>query len=359
VDAALDEALHSLQGFGPEFGPGLSNHGPMASEALVRLGRAGDVAGFVAGYRTHLDPAPATAAADGLTGDAWEDALGHFERFDDWVAFFGGQLGPHPVDEVVSTWVPRLAPGSIGAAGHGLLRTAHALRALHEDATELRTAELAQGLAYWAARYQELPGPPVLVGPDDVTTALGALPVLPDEAPQEFLITDQVRHLHMVSAPFEQGVASLAAPDDPLAALDELAAGGAHAYLANADLGHGIALVHAITVPMAVELLLPSLDPADQEAVVAYAWQAVAAIHVAYAPRRPVTVGGSGAPRRTPDPLHDQQDAPTNDEVVARAVGSRDEHAIKLAEAALRAHARVPDPALLVAAADAADRFAR
>ena len=35
----LDDALEVLCDTGPEFGPGLSNHGPMAAEALYTLGR--------------------------------------------------------------------------------------------------------------------------------------------------------------------------------------------------------------------------------------------------------------------------------------------------------------------------------
>ena len=33
----IDEALEMLEGTGPEFTGGLSNHGPMAAEALVAL----------------------------------------------------------------------------------------------------------------------------------------------------------------------------------------------------------------------------------------------------------------------------------------------------------------------------------
>src|SRR5580693_6034243 len=39
----LDESLNRLAATGPEFGGGLSNHGPMGAEALVRLGRPDDV----------------------------------------------------------------------------------------------------------------------------------------------------------------------------------------------------------------------------------------------------------------------------------------------------------------------------
>lgn len=35
----IDEALEMLEGSGPEYTGGLSNHGPMAAEALVALWR--------------------------------------------------------------------------------------------------------------------------------------------------------------------------------------------------------------------------------------------------------------------------------------------------------------------------------
>ena len=41
----LDEAYDQLHTKGPEFEGWLSNHGPMAVDALIRLGRGDDVAG--------------------------------------------------------------------------------------------------------------------------------------------------------------------------------------------------------------------------------------------------------------------------------------------------------------------------
>ena len=51
----------------------------------------------------------------------------------------------------------RLAPGLSAAATHGILRTAHAARALSRRDTPERRGELARGLAYWAVAYEELP----------------------------------------------------------------------------------------------------------------------------------------------------------------------------------------------------------
>ena len=61
------------------------------------------------------------------------------------------------VAEVVARWIPTLAGGLTGAAMRGLIRTAHAVRALDGHETPERVEELSRALAYWAARYQALP----------------------------------------------------------------------------------------------------------------------------------------------------------------------------------------------------------
>ncbi len=352
----LDEALTALAGFAPEYGAGFSNHGPMAAEALVRLGRGHDVARYVTAYRRHLEPAPGPGRVPGA--DELEEALGRPDRWADWLALFDRELDERPAVSVVAEWVPRLAPGTVGAATHGLIRTAHALRSLltsegaaapgGAEAGPLRRHEMAEGLAYWAATYRELPGPPILVGRDGVAAAVARLPTLPEEAPEERFITERVVHLDMVAAPFEQGVASLAAPRDLHAALTALAAQGAAAYVANAGGGHEIALVHAVTAPMALDLLLPVLHPGDRPVAFAYGWQAVAALHTAYA-----TV------RARPGEHQPEEAPPDAAQLAAAVVDSGDEHAIKLAEAALRVHLDTGDLTPLVAAADAAVRLRR
>src|SRR6266853_5444346 len=56
----LDEALGHLAATGPEFGGGLSNHGPMATEAMIALGRPEAVIPWVDRYRKRLDAHPST-----------------------------------------------------------------------------------------------------------------------------------------------------------------------------------------------------------------------------------------------------------------------------------------------------------
>ena len=91
-----------------------------------------------------------------------------------------------PFAAVVGESAPRLLPGSIGAATHGLIRTGHTLRGLGHADTPPRRLEVANGLAFWASSYRELPGPPLLIGHEGVAELLADLPDLPDHAPCPF-----------------------------------------------------------------------------------------------------------------------------------------------------------------------------
>ena len=70
----LDEALQRLHDYGPERDGWLSNHGPMAVEALVRNGHATTVHRWLDYYRDKLEDLP--RATDPITADGWQDALG-------------------------------------------------------------------------------------------------------------------------------------------------------------------------------------------------------------------------------------------------------------------------------------------
>jgi len=339
---ALDDALTVFATTAPNYGSiGLANHGPMVAEALAHLGRHDAIAGWVARYRTRLDDAPLPARS--LSEEEWPAALGQLGRFPEWLALFEREIADRPVAAVAGEWVPRLLPGSVGAATHGLIRTGHALRGLGEADTPPRRLEVANGLAFWAASYEELPGPPLLIGHEGVADALADLPYLPEDAPSAFLISDRVAAVADIADEFEQGVASLGWTGDAVDLLDQLAAGGSAAYLRNADAGGAIGLLHAVTSPLACELLLPWLAEEDRDAALGYVWQAAAALHVAY-----------DLDRIAPVPT----DAPLSaDVLVDSALASGDEHAIKLTEAALRSFGRSGDAVLLLAAADACRRL--
>ena len=234
-------------------------------------------------------------------------------------------------------------PGAVGAATHGLIRTGHALRTLGAADTPPRRLEVAIGLAFWSSSYQELPGPPLLIGHEGVTDTLADLPYLPEDAPRAALIGDRISVLDDIADEFEQAVASLGWTGGAVQLLDRLATGGALAYLRNADAGGAIGLLHAVTSPLAGELLLPWLAQEDRDAALGYVWQAAAALHVAY------DEVGSLRPRATrrppPSPWWRRRWPP------ATSTPS------KLTEAALRSFGRSGDDALLLAAADACARL--
>jgi hypothetical protein len=340
----LDDALTVFAATAPEYGSlGFANHGPMACEALAQLGREEAIPGWVARYRPRLADAPAPAARP-LTDDEWPQALGQDAAYPAWLALFERELADRPPEAVVGEWAPRLLPGAVGAAAHGLIRTGHGLRSLGAADTPARRLEVAIGLAFWASVYRELPGPPLLIGQQAVAEALADLPYLPEDTPEEFLISARVAHIADISDEFEQAVASLGAGDDPLGLLDELASGGAKAYLRNADTGGAIGLLHSVTAPLACEMLLPWLAGEDRDAALGYVWQAVAALHVGY-----------DIDRRGPLAA---RSAPSMEALIDRAVEAGDEHAIKLTEAAVRSFSRSHEPALVWAAADACARLA-
>jgi len=339
---ALDDALTVFAATAPNYGAaGLANHGPMAAEALAHLGRHDAIPGWVAQYRARLDDAPPPARP--LTEAEWPAALGRADRFPAWLALFEREIADRPVAAVIGEWAPRLLPGSAGAATHGLIRTGHALRGLGDADTPPRRLEVANALAFWASSYQELPGPPLLIGQEGVADALADLPYLPEDAPRPMLISDRVAAVGDIADEFEQAVASLGWTGSAVDLLDQLATGGALAYLRNVDDGEVIGLLHAVTSPMACELLLPWLPEEDRDAALGYVWQAAAALHVAYDIDRVAPV-----PTETP---------PSTDAIVDSAVASGDEHAIKLTEAALRSFGRSGGAELLLAAADACRRL--
>jgi hypothetical protein len=344
-EEALEEALSRFARTGPEYGGGLANHGPMAAEALVALGRAEAVAPWVERYRRGLDDHP--SARDPISADAWAQALGRMDRVGDWIARFDRELSEQPWVQMLRTWVPRLAPGLVAAAAHGVIRTGHAVRGLGERDTAVRRHELAEGLAYWAARFQRLPDRPAAKSvPQLPSAALPGVVLLPQarRGPRG-LISDGLAKLEGFE-PFAAVAGQADTLGDASAFLSDLTATFARVYLEQAqDSGRVIAFIHAVTGPSAVRLLLPHFPAPDRPELLRYAWQAAAAMYAALG--RPASVATAQPPARPVEALID------------RAVATGDEHAIKFTEACLREHAASPRPIYLAAAWDAVERLGR
>ena len=186
TDQALLDALDRLRGTGPEFNGFLANHGPMAAEALTQLGGAEVVPGWVVGYLPRLDSAPEVRR--GIGDHDWFEHLGDEALFGDWTAYLRNQAQEMSWRDLLLKWWPRLLPGLAASATHGVIRTAHAVRSLRSAGAEphdLLVDELAQGLGFWAARYQPLPGLPHLAGGSHSISALSRLPRLEPSVPSE------------------------------------------------------------------------------------------------------------------------------------------------------------------------------
>jgi hypothetical protein len=81
-----DVALDRLQNTAPEYNGFLANHGPMAADAMIRLGVGQDVGGWIELYR--LDLSDAVPVGSAVTSENWHEHRGRIERLGDWTGYF-------------------------------------------------------------------------------------------------------------------------------------------------------------------------------------------------------------------------------------------------------------------------------
>jgi hypothetical protein len=341
VTGTLDEAYQRLHATGPEFGGWLSNHGPMAAEAMVRNGHADTVHRWLDGYMRRLEDFP---RGTGPIGSSWQEALGDPRRVADWTAYFRREVTEQPWRETLTTWWPRLLPGVVAAATHGVIRVGHAVRALNEDGQDAdHLGELAHGLAYWAARWQPVPGTPATEpSPTAAHQAGDALDAVPRIADQSGGIRGGLRQLaELPGWPAALASAQRPASESELASwLAALVDEAVFRYLRYGH-GEGIMLVHSATAPNAILRTLPMLDRQLWAPSVAASWAVVAALTAIYAPASPADQA------ELPDAPAGPQAA---EEIFARAVAHGDEHVIKFADTATDVYARTGNADALAAA---------
>ncbi|HSY24563.1 MAG TPA: hypothetical protein VK841_20695 [Polyangiaceae bacterium] len=123
------------------------DHATMGPEALVALGLGGHVGAWIARHEVRTYTPPST----GIDLDTnWTAALGRAECHGDWLMQLAHELRVHHFEDVLARWVPRFVHEVGSWMFHGLIRTAHAVRALEHRDTPARRGELARGLALWA-----------------------------------------------------------------------------------------------------------------------------------------------------------------------------------------------------------------
>ncbi|MGI5248236.1 questin oxidase family protein [Actinacidiphila glaucinigra] len=308
----LDEALQRLHGSGPERLGRLTNHAPMAVEALTARGQAASVHRWLDLYARKLEEFP--SGVEPVTAAGWRSALGDPRRAADWIDYFGREIAEHPWREVLTQWWPRLLPGMYGGSTHPVIRVGHAVRTLLAgEATAPRLAELAHGLGYWAARHHPVAELAPLPGAGGAAAALDAV------APIAVRDGGFPARLGRVTG-LPVWAASVTDPDEARTRLTELVRAATHRYATH---GHGeeTMLVHAATAPNAVLRTLPALPRALWVPSLRAAWTASAAVTAMYAPDAPVVYTPPGT--FTPE------------EVFERALAHGDEHVLKLTDTAL------------------------
>lgn len=330
----FDEALVRLHGYGPEFEGWLTNHAPMAVEAMVRHGHADAVHHWIDRYRPRLEDAP---TADRPIGEDWREALGNPRRLGDWIGHFRREIDERPWQEVLTQWWPRLLPGIAAGATHPVIRTGHAVRALLDDPSgghdSPRAVELAHALGYWAARSLPTPG---VRAPAGSTPPLAALDGVPQIARGFGGYRAGLARLAETPG-WSDATSALQPATTPEQARDRLTALVRDATLRYATHGHHspVMLVHTATAPNAVLRLLPALPAELWVPSLNAAWTATAAVTALYSADTPAT-----SPPTTPTGSPAEAAA----ELFARAAAHGDEHVVKFADTALDvAAAGTPD----------------
>jgi len=354
ITEVLPAAYERLHAYGPEFGGdeegnhGMTNHGPMAVEVMVRRGLDIDVEGWLDRYVRRLAELPATSAV--IQPGEWGAALGQARRLPDWAAYFRHELTERPWSEVLVEWWPRLLPGIVAGSTHGVIRVSHAVRTLratpHAPARQTLD-ELAHGLAFWAARYRELAA---VVAPAGTLTPQQALPAVTRLQDQSGFIAHRLDRLERSPgwAASLRALEPARSAEEVPAQLESLVDAAAEAYL---GLGHGspVLLVHAATAPNAVRHVLPVLPTEQWLPSLAAAWAAVVAIVAMYAPARPAP--HAEIVRRYPEL--------TREDALQRAAEHGDEHVLKFADAAVESYDRTGSPDLLAATLHAGELIGR
>ncbi|MEM6673701.1 MAG: hypothetical protein AAF726_12720 [Planctomycetota bacterium] len=305
VDAVFEANAAVL----PERAGAGANHYPMAAEALEHLGRTEGIAdSWIAGAKGYRGPIPRVEPIDDV-----ESAIGDPDRYGDWLDLFRAALVEGDWAAVVARWAPRLAPGLTAGAFHGLVRAGHAARALGRVDTPHRRAELATALAYWASAYIEIP-----TREDAERNPLDRVehPWLDETEDVDFFGVTERLVRRPVAPPLRE-----IDPSHARAQLDALVREAAAGFLEMlVQERHRIWMLHTVTAPAAVDLLLRAVADDDAAILVAHADRAVVAMFAAYgAPYEPRT--------------HVRATPPTWTKLMDHAASSESVHTIKLFEA--------------------------
>ncbi len=308
--AQLHHLLDAGAALSPTYRGRLSNHLPMAQQALLELGAsAARLQAWSEAYEAHLEPRVAARPAS----VSYERDLGRPDSEAAWHVHFAARIEAIGSAATLREALPRLLDGVGAIAFHGVIRTGHAVLAGHEG-------ELAFGLAHWAAHFLRLPttndGAPL-----ELTDWLEALQRLPRPSyPAGSLIHGRMEA--WASSPDFAAVAGRLRHGPDM--LRDLALLAARTYAATGN----FTVLHLLTGSHAMSVLEPWW-PAPE---LARGFSVAAAAGL---------LASGAAPASTLD------HAPSRPwpALIAAACEQEDAHVIKLTHAAWRLGRRWPDPA--------------
>ncbi len=308
--AQLHHLLDAGESLAPTYGGRLSNHLPMAQQALLELGASSArLQAWTERYETMLEPRQEARPA---RVDAMRD-LGRPASEAAWRAHFASRIAAMGPGAALREALLLLLPGAGAIAFHGLIRTGHAVLAGHEG-------ELAAGLAHWAAHFLLMPiveGGPELALPDWLQ-ALEPLPRPP--APAGSLIAGRMQ-AWAGSPDFATVAGRLRRDPDTLRDLALLAA---RTYAATRN----FTVLHLLTASHAMSVLQP--------------WWPAPVVHPGFVVAAAAGLLASGAPPAQGLAMPPSRPWPV---LLSAACEQDDAHVIKLAHAAWRLGRRWPDPA--------------
>jgi hypothetical protein len=311
----------------------LSNHLSMALLSLSALGGAPDKIRAIGEARLReRDFAPFPTAGAAVPAAGWRDHLGNFGALFGLRALFTREIAARGLAPALRLYLPGLLPALGAHAFHAMIRTAYGVR-FGDD------AEVAMGLAYWAAHGKPLAPLGAPGAERDPAAALDAVRATPGltgrKRPSNLNIAEQISWV-AAQPGFAAAASALRVHEG---SLDAISAAMARYYLARQAPGKGddFTALHAVTGTHAYRVLEPHLP--DRLAGRRYLWQALVAGYL-----------GSGAPALPTPPPADAA-LPSWDEVAAKAAASFDDHDFKLVEIAGQELRRTGDRSYLRAAA--------
>lgn len=308
------EQLHRLldagQALSSTYRGQLSNHLPMAQQALLELGASAErLQAFTETYGTLLEPRvdarPARIVVERDLGRPDSDAA--------WRAHFEARIAELGASGALREALPLLMPGVGAAAFHGLIRTGHAVLAGH-------AAELAAGLAHWAAHF--LPLPAVDDGP--VLQLADWLRVLASLQPPSYPPGGLIARRMLAWGPSPGFAAAAGRLRRGSEALRGLALLSARTYASTGN----FTVLHLLTASHAMDLLEP--------------WWPEPELPRSFGVAAAAALLASGA---APAAALDREAGHAWPALISAACGQDDVHVIKLAHAAWRLDRRWPDPA--------------